>query len=475
MRYVLLTIVVALGSLGCVTKKPPAVDEMRGEALPGVALTNGWVVAADANVIHDNWLASFGDRALEALVVEALTNNLDLRAAAARVEKSAGYVDLAKSALRPTLGLYGTGGFNMGGGDLTSALLGAVLGASWEIDLWGRARYGRNAAQAQFASAEADLEFARQSLAASVARSWFAATETKLQQDLAAEMAVLATEIARIADKRNAVGAGSEQDAVLAKASAGDFMDTLQRATLAHQNALRALEVLLGRYPSAELQARADLPSLLGSIPVGMPLGMLARRPDLIAAERRVEAAFYRIGEAKASVILPRISLNASGSYLDSDVLELKEDYDNPSGGAGGKVFMPIYDGGAARSQVTIRTAEQKEAVADYGRIALRAIADVENALAAARNLEEREGILRQNVADHERALSLAEVAYKVGTQDLRSVMQQQITVHNARLALLGVQGEQLAQRVNLHLALGGSFQEKPVEQAAAGNQEGSP
>jgi len=466
MRYLLITTLVVVTAAGCATKKPPSSEELRGQSLPTVSLSNQvWQAgSAAAGLIQDNWLAEFNDAVLMSLIDEALTNSLDLRVAAARVEKADAYVGVAKAALRPSIGLFGTGGFNMGGGDLSSALMGAMLGASWEIDLWGRARYGRNAAQAEFASAEADLEFARQSLAAMVAQSWFTATETHQQKKLAAEMAKLADEMANIAEKRNSVGVGNEQDVALAKASSGEFKDMLQQATLAYDNAVRALEVLLVRYPSAELKTRPDLPAMPGPIPVGMPLEMLERRPDLIAAERRVDAAFNRVGEAKKSM-LPRLSLNISGSYLDSDVLELQEDYDNPSAGGGGKLFVPIYQGGALKGQVRIRTAEQKEAVADYGRLALRAIADVENALAASRILSEREKILKQTVKHHEKALESVETSYRVGRQDMRNVIQQQISVHNAKLALLSVQSEQLSQRVNLHLALGGGFKERPMEQ----------
>jgi outer membrane protein TolC len=103
----------------------------------------------------DNWLVTFQEAQLNALVPEAVTNNLDLRVTATRVAQAADYVEMAKAALRPAVSLLGPGGLNMGGGDVSSALQGASLGASWEPDLWGRMRYGRNAVQATHASASA--------------------------------------------------------------------------------------------------------------------------------------------------------------------------------------------------------------------------------------------------------------------------------------------------------------------------------
>jgi NodT family efflux transporter outer membrane factor (OMF) lipoprotein len=471
-RFILAGLLGAGLLAGCATKSPPTLTQIHEQSgtLTNIALTNAWKAAAIAtNPIQDNWLATFGDAQLDALITEALTNNPDLRVAATRVEQAGQYVEMAKAALRPTVNLLGTGGLNMGGGDVSSALQGVSLGAAWEPDLWGRLRYGRNAAQATYASTQADFEFSRQSLAAAIAKSWFTASETWLQRQIADEMVKAAQELVSLASQRQKVGAGTEQDVVLARASLGNFQDAARQVRLAHEQSLRALELLLGRYPAAELAARQSLASLPGEIPGGLPIEMLERRPDMIAAERRVAAAFNRVGEAKAAQ-LPRIILNANVAAIDSEIVQLKSDFDNPTGGAGAKLIAPIYQGGALKTQVKIRTLEQKEAVAQYAKMALRALGDVENALAAGQTLVDRETVLRKVLTDSERALALAQTSYRIGSGDLRAVQQQQLNVHSARLALLRVQSEQLAQRVNLHLALGGSFQqpEQPETMAAA-------
>jgi NodT family efflux transporter outer membrane factor (OMF) lipoprotein len=446
---------------GCATKSPPTRAEIYQQSgtLTNLALANPWKAAAvSTNAIQDNWLAAFDDAQLASLVAEAMTNNPDLRVAATRVEQAAQYVRLAKAALRPAVNLFGVGGLNMGGGDISSALQGISLGASWEPDLWGRMRYGRNATQATHASTQADFEFGRQSLAASIAKSWFTASETWLQLRIAEDMVQAARQLVTFAEMRRQVGPGSEQETALARAALANYQDTVKQVRFAHDQALRAVELLLGRYPAAELQARRDLAALPGAIPAGLPLQMLERRPDLVAAERRIAAAFHRVGEAKAAR-LPRLILNANIAAIDSDILQLKEDFDNPTGGAGAKLIAPIYQGGALKTQVEIRTLEQKQAVAEYAQMALRALGDVENGLAVARTLSERQSFLQQAVVENQRALDFAQTSYRVGQGDLRAVQQQQLNVHAARLALLRVQGEQLAQRVNLHLALGGSFE----------------
>jgi len=305
---------------------------------------------------------------------------------------------------------------------------------------------------------QADREFGRQSLAATVAKSWFTATETWLQLQITEDMIKSGQELLTLADKRWQVGPGDEQDVALARANLGTFQDMAKQVRLAHEQSLRAVELLLGRYPAAELQARRDLPALPGPIPAGLPLEMLERRPDMIAAERRVAAAFNRVGEAKAAR-LPRIILNANVAAVKSDILELKKDFENPIGGAGAKLIAPIYQGGALKAQVKIRTLEQREAVAQYASIALRALGDVETALAVGNNLAERDELLQSTVTNNLRALELTQTSYRVGKIDMRAVQQQQLSVYSVRLTRLRVQSEQLTQRANLHLALGGSFE----------------
>ena len=132
---------------------------------------------------------------------------------------------------------------------------------------------------------------------------------------------------------------------------------------------------------------------------------------------------------------------------------------DNPVWSAGAAINLPIYLGGQLQSQIEIRTAEQKQAVAEYARVGARAFSEVESALSAGFALEDREAILKEAVADNSRALEFTNVRYRVGVGDLRAVQQQSLALSAARTALLRVQAERLVQRVNLHLALGGSFE----------------
>jgi NodT family efflux transporter outer membrane factor (OMF) lipoprotein len=331
-----------------------------------------------------------------------------------------------------------------------------LVSATWELDIWGRVRAGRGAAAAQYASVDADYAYARQSVAAAVAKGWFLATEALQQQRIAAGMVASAERLVALAQERKRVGVGDDYDIAVAEASLGGFRDTARQVDLAYVQALRALEVMLGRYPGATLAAASTLPQMPPPVPAGLPSELLERRPDVIAAERRVAAAFYRTHEAKAAR-LPRLSLTAGGSNISSDLFVL-QDRSNPVWSAGANLLAPIFQGGALVAQVDIRTAEQKQALAEYARIGLRVFNEVENALSSEFALSAREAILARTVADNERALELANTRYRIGAIDLRAVTQQQLALFAAQTTLVRVQSEQRVQRVNVHLALGGSW-----------------
>ena len=456
-RRTLLAAALAVAVAGCALNPPPTAEELRKDALPHTTVPPAWTAGGGvAAPVADRWLASFNDPALSALVEEALAYNADLQVSAARVEQAAGYVKVASASLLPSVGVAALGGGKSGG---SGGIDGVWLNASLELDIWGRVRYGQAASEAQSEAFAADYAYARQSLAAMVVKSWFLATEAGLQRDIAMSVLQSAESLLRVAQERLRVGNGNEQAVAEARVNVGAYRDKLRQVELAREQALRALELLLGRYPAAEIKVAEYFSPMPPPVPVGMPSQLLERRPDVIAAERRVAAAFDRVGEAKAAQ-LPRISLTAGGSSVSSDLIVLK-DVSNPIWSFGGNLIAPLYKGGALRAQVEIRSAEQKQAVAEYARAGQRAFGEVENALAAENALRDRDAILEANIRDSARALELAQIQYRVGSVDLRTVEQNQLAWYAARSSRLGVLAERLAQRVNLYLALGGGFDEQ--------------
>jgi multidrug efflux system outer membrane protein len=446
---------------GCALLPPPEPAEVRKQAMPNVALPDKWTAqGAAAGAVADAWLASFRDSQLDALVREAVANNSDLRIAAARVEQAAAYAKLAGATLYPQVNIMARGGGKLSGDG--SGLQGVGLFASWELDLWGRVRSEREATRFQYESTVLDEAYARQSIAAQAAKGWFLATEARLQKALAEEMVRSSESLVSLALDRQRIGRGDDYDIALARAGLQTYRDAVEQLELARQQALRSLEALAGRYPAAALAAPAQLAAKPAPVPAGMPAELLERRPDVVAAERRVAAAFYRVEESKAAR-LPKISLTASATSISSDLFVLKNT-SNPVIGLGLSLLAPIFTGGALQAQVEIKTADQKIAVAEYGRVGQRAFGEVENALSSEFALEARAAVLREAVVENDRAIEFANVRYRIGSGDLRAVQQQQLALYAARTALLRVQSEQLVQRVNLHLALGGGWDVAPAQ-----------
>ena len=273
----------ALG--GCALKAPPSTTELQKEALPHTALPPAWIAGgASAQPVAERWLASFDDPALTALVGESLAYNADLQVAAARVEQAGGYLKVASGSLLPSVGVAGvwSGASGSGGG-----LNGIFLNASLELDVWGRLRYGEAAAQQQLLAVQADYAYARQSLAATVAKSWFVAIEASLQLAIVRDTLHAAETLLQLAQERLRVGIGNEQAVADAQASVSGFRDTLRQTELSRVQALRALELLLGRYPAAEIavaQALSQPPKELLPPPIPTPQSTSAIPPALTLA-----------------------------------------------------------------------------------------------------------------------------------------------------------------------------------------------
>ena len=462
--------ILALVLAGCALKSAPPREEIANQSLLNLTPPPQWVASGGAaGPVVDNWLASLNDPWLIELVKEAIAYNADLRIAAARVDTAAAYLAAAASPSFPQVNLLARGGGKMSGD--SSGLSGVGLFASWELDLWGRVRAVTRATEFQYESVQLDTEYARQSLAAMVVKAWILAIETRLQRAEAEAALISSDRLASLARDRFRVGSSDEYDVTVAQASVQTYRDAVASLDLAYQNAQRALEALLGRYPAASVAVAEQLPRWTVSIPAGLPSELLERRPDVVAAERRVASAFYKTEEAKAAR-LPRITLSANFTSISSELFVL-QDRNNPLFSAGAALLQPIFLGGLLQAQVDARTAEQQAAIAEYGKVGIRAFGEVEGALAAGVTAAERETVLTRAVRENERGLELAGIKYRVGSIDQRGVQQQQLALYSSRLSLISVQSERLIQRVNLHLALGGSFEPAPAPTAKTSDASG--
>jgi multidrug efflux system outer membrane protein len=469
-------------------QEPPAGADILTEGARA-KIPGGWSGSHRRGEVVPNWIRSFGDSELTRIVEDAVTRNPDLAAAAARVEASRAAVRMAASSLYPRIAmkglgerqgreiggnrgagidppdLGGIGGIDLSGGSFDTSgidsssqrwVYGLGIGASWELDVWGRVRSKKAAAKAESAALEADFEFARQSLAATVARAYFSAIEASQQAANAAETLSFYHEALKLADVRKEAGHASDFDLAQIKARAAGAQDTLYLAQAARAQTIRAIEVVTSKYPAGELVIRNSFPSQPRPVPAGLPAQILERRPDLIAAERRFAAAFHRVNEARTAR-LPRFSLSASGgmgaAQLDTvGVIEAV----NWSLAAG--VVQPIFFGGELKAVQDIRTSEQKAAAALYTGTALRAFADVEDALAGEFYLTRRQSALSDAVENSGTSVTLGRTQFEQGQADTFTILRLSGENLAAKIELTKIRASRLRERVNLHLALGGDF-----------------
>ena len=417
-----------------------------------------WGADSPRGAVEVGWIDSFDDPALTKLVEEAQANNRDLAGAAANVDRAWALARQAGAALSPEIGVSAGAG-RTGSVNSSAAATDLSLGLqiSWEADVWGRVRAGQRGAVASAQASEADFRSAQHSLAAATAKAYFTAIEANLQANIARETLEILEETQRIVNVKYENGMASAQDVSLTRSDLASARERVTTLGGSFRDALRALETLLGRYPGAEIEVRESLPVAPPPPPAGVPSELLERRPDIMAAERRVAAAFNASAQARAAR-LPTVGLTgdlggASGSL--SDLL----DPANIAWRAGASMLAPIFDGGRRREAVEIATAAQEQALAAYGQAALNAFGELERNLDQGVVLAQRTVDLQEAAREAANAFRIASLRYKEGEEDLLSVLTIQQRVIRAKSALSSVERLLLEQRVNLNLALGGSWE----------------
>jgi multidrug efflux system outer membrane protein len=456
--FCLLGLVVLGGaSVGCVVKQPPSPADALAGVLPGTTtVPPEWRATAgvDGKVIEE-WLSTFRDVQLQTIVDEGLEHNLDLKAAVARVDGAAALATAARSMLYPQLTATVFAGVIERDGQARQRP-GAVLDVSWELDVWGRVRAAGASADAIKDATAADLLSARQSLAALMATVWYQTIATERLRVTAVSAAAVYEDLLRLVKIRNDIGVVGGQDVALAGADLDRARERERAFAESLQQLARSLEVLLGRYPAAELALAPSLPPVPAPVPDGLPSELLERRPDLVAAERRVAAAFHSVQAAKAAR-LPRFTLTASGGRSSNELLRLIG-VGARFWSVGFEMFAPLFLGGALQAQVRVATADQEASLALFGQAALRAFSEVESALGSEQLLSDQERYLESVLAQDSEALRLGRLRYQGGATDLLHVLDIQTRVLNTQFSLVDIRNERLANRIALHLALGGGF-----------------
>ena len=426
----------------------------------------------EAASVQARWWDSFADAQLSALLQRAVAGNVDLQLAASRVQQSRAVRLSSGAAQVPSLdgqagysrarnsevGLNDPSG-NAGKNDYS--LWQAGLGASWELDLWGRVRRQVEAADAQLAGSQALRDGVALSVLAETASDYIqlrGAQQLRLitEQNLQIAQRSLTLNQTRLDD-----GVATHLEVAEAASRVAFLEARLEPLRLRERRLGNALALLLGQAPGslqAELGEPAEIPRGPLRVPVGLPSELASRRPDIRQAEAQLHAATASIGVAEAD-FYPRITLSGD---LGLQALQLS-DLDGWSAhrfAIGPAISVPLFDGGRRRGTLQLREAQQQEAAIAYQRTVLGAWHEVDDAMAAYQAQQRRHERLQEAVEQSRVALANAELQYQQGTVDYLNVLSvQQALLSNEEELLDSRQATSLA-LVGLYRALGGGWEQ---------------
>ncbi|MEM8993184.1 MAG: efflux transporter outer membrane subunit [Acidobacteriota bacterium] len=430
------------------------------------------------------WWSILGDPLLDELVAEALSQNLDLEAARARLRRvdaarrgvsarGVPSLDAGVSAERSRASETTPEGALAAAGlaDLTQSRYDSLFSASWEVDLFGAVRRRTEAAAARVGEAEAAVAGVRLGLVAEVARTYVELRGAQRRLDLAGRSVELQAQTARRVDDLERVGLGSKLDAERARALVAGTRARLAPLRTAVRFAVHRLSVLTGRPPSslderlgAPSSALADPPDL---VPTGLPSELLRRRPDLLAAERRLAAATAEVGAAMADRY-PRFFLTGAGGFDSTRFSDLFESASR-TWRLGPSIRWPIFQGGQLAAGIDAAEAGRDQAAAEYRQAVLLAVEDVENALVAYGEEELRRRALADAALASARATKLARVVYDRGLESFLTVLDAERTQVEVDDQLAASETGVLLRLVQLYAALGGGWRQSPGLSPAPG------
>ena len=415
----------------------------------------------------DRWWALYDDPVLTRSVEEALAANTDLRVAAARVERARALLGearagtlpsttLSASALRQRQSAAQTGGQQ---GREAWAYDGG-LSLSYEVDLFGRVRRGIQAARGDAQAIEADADAVRLAVVADSVRAYLDITTSAERQKVAQETVALLDQSIRITRARVEVGRSDRLDLIRLIALRDQQAATLPQIIADRQAALLRLATLTGRAPQdlpADLAMRQTTPHLAQPIPVGDGAALLARRPDVRAAERRLAADTARIGVATAD-LYPRITLGASGgsnAQGGTDLLGVAAS----RWSAGPLISWTFPNILAVRARIAAARADGKAALALFDGTVLTALEETERALSTYARLSERVDILQRARDEAGQAARISLARQREGRSDFLTVLDAQRTLALAEADLVAARREMAFAQIDLFRALGGGWQ----------------
>lgn len=431
---------------------------------PPVDAPQTWTVPyeAAAGLTDSDWWRQFQDPVLDRLIGTALTNNLDLQAATARVDQFLGQWRTTRAEAFPQVGA--SAGVSRqedsetaltAGGSAYSYYQGA-LNVSWEIDLWGRIRRATEAAQAEVVGSEADRRAVLLTLVSNVAGGYLVLRGLDRQLEIARDTEQAYAESLRIFRMRHKYGTVSQLEVSQVESEYENARQTIPQleAQIGQQEHL--LSLLLGSNPRSIPRGRTIDQLIIPGIPAGLPSRLLEQRPDIFSAEQALIAANARIGVARA-LYYPDISLTGAlgVATIHSDQLF---DGDSATWQIAGSLLAPIFTAGDIEGRVMTAEAVQRETLYRYRQAIISGFREVEDALTATTKGRESQEAKGRRVSALETYARLARYQYDAGTTDYLQVLDANRSLFSSQLDYVQTQTAVLTSLVDVYRAMGGGW-----------------
>jgi NodT family efflux transporter outer membrane factor (OMF) lipoprotein len=438
---------------------------------PQVELPETWSSSpAELNIAEvgqlKEWWKNFKDRQLDNLVAQALRANTDLKIADARVNEVRALRGVANAARYPTVdgnsliahrrtviqtpNTYGA---------VESMLFQVGFDANWELDVFGGVRKSVRAATAELRVAEESRRDLMVTIIAEVARNYISLRGYQRQLEVARSNINTQRDTRDLTAVRAKAGLASELDVTRAEAQLAFTEAVVPELEAAIANSIHRIGVLLGKTPGAlvaELQTIEPIPATPPEVPVGLPIELLGRRPDVRCAEAEIVAQTARLGAAK-SELYPRFQLTGLLGRTATSLTDLTLGLGNFFS-IGPSVSLPIFNRGRIRSNIRAEDARLNQAILSYEDTLRRSLEDVENSLTSYRREREQREQLAKAVASNRRSVELARQLYKAGLSDFLSVLEAQNALYASEGELARSETAVGINLVALYKALGGGW-----------------
>lgn len=394
------------------------------------------------------WWREFHSAELDQLITRGLASNYSLKAAASRIDEARASAQVAGAAQYPALNLGGN--YQRQNNYGTTEKRSVFAEATYEIDFWGKQRAAADSADALANATVFDAQTLRMSLGAGIADRYFEVLSLEDRLRLAQSIADDARQVLDLVQVQASQGAVSNLEVEQQRNAMQTFEAAMPPLRQQRDLALYQLAVLVGAQPEGFHLQGDGLTTLQVPQPAtGLPIGLLRQRPDIRAAEARLQSANFDVGVARAA-FLPNLSLDLLGGI------------DTLAGGqiwsAIGTLSQPVFAGGQLKGQLHFDQAHVQELTSSYRESIIEALQDVETQLSAARELDKSYALNQSAVDSAREAARLAQVRYRLGSTDFQTLLIVERTQYQAEDTLLQVRLQHLQAAVGLFRALGGDF-----------------